>query len=33
MGAAWTSAIFLTVIVLLVAVAQIGVGIRRSAIQ
>ena len=33
MGAAWTSAIFLTVIVLLVAVAQIGVGIRKSAIQ
>jgi uncharacterized membrane-anchored protein len=32
MGAAWTSAIFLTVIVLLVAVAQIGVGIRKSAI-
>ncbi|MHC3822918.1 COG4705 family protein [Pseudomonas sp. G3-19] len=33
MGAAWTSAIFLTVIVLLVAVAQISVGNRKAAIQ
>ncbi|WP_460123710.1 COG4705 family protein [Pseudomonas sp. S2_C03] len=33
MGAAWTSAIFLTVIVLLVAVAQIGVGNRKTAVQ
>ncbi|MFY0752022.1 hypothetical protein [Pseudomonas sp. NFX5] len=30
MGASWTSAIFLCVIVLLVAVAQIGVGNRRT---
>ncbi|MCU1758468.1 hypothetical protein NTD84_01865 [Pseudomonas sp. 14P_8.1_Bac3] len=33
MGAAWTSAIFLTVIVLLVAVAQISLGNRKTAIQ
>lgn len=33
MGAAWTSAIFLTVIVLLVAVAQISLGNRKAAIQ
>ncbi|WP_460141502.1 COG4705 family protein [Pseudomonas sp. S2_E01] len=33
MGAAWTSAIFLTVIVLLVAVAQISVGNRKTAVQ
>jgi hypothetical protein len=33
MGAAWTSAIFLTVIVLLVAVAQISVGNRKTLTQ
>jgi uncharacterized membrane-anchored protein len=33
MGAAWTSAIFLTVIVLLVAVAQMSIGNRKTAIQ
>ena len=31
MGATWTSALFLTVIVMLVAVAQVSVGSRRSA--
>ena len=31
MGAMWTSALFLTVIVMLVAVAQIGMNGRRSA--
>ena len=31
MGAMWTSALFLTVIVMLVAVAQVSVGSRRSA--
>ena len=31
MGAMWTSALFLTVIVILVAVAQIGMNGRRSA--
>jgi uncharacterized membrane-anchored protein len=31
MGAMWTSALFLTVIVMLVAVAQVSVGGRRSA--
>jgi uncharacterized membrane-anchored protein len=30
MGAMWTSALFLTVIVMLVAVAQFGVGSRRN---
>jgi uncharacterized membrane-anchored protein len=30
MGAMWTSAIFLTVIVMLVAVAQVGINHRRS---
>lgn len=33
MGAAWTSAIFLTVIVLLVAVAQISLGNRKALTQ
>jgi len=33
MGAAWTSAIFLSVIVLLVAVAQISVGSRKTVSQ
>lgn len=33
MGASWTSALFLCVIVLLVAVAQISIGSRKTLIQ